>query len=126
MKGGGVQAESAGAVWAMERNTFRSIIVVSTMQKRQQYEECLASMPLFTSLTPHQRSAIADCLSLETFQVIPLLFAPSVATSVPRHCACLQYLLSFCMPTLHSQARVIAESLLHEKLERFNRLLAYC
>ena len=58
----------------MERSTFRSIIVVSGMQKRQRYEECLASMPLFASLTPDQRAAIADCLSLETFQVCSLLF----------------------------------------------------
>lgn len=68
-----VQAESMGVVWCMERSTFRSIIVVSSMQKRQRYEECLASMPLFASLTPDQRAAIADCLSLETFQVCSLL-----------------------------------------------------
>lgn len=64
-----MQAESAGVVWCMERSTFRSIIVVSSMQKRQRYEECLAAMPLFAALTPDQRAAIADCLSLETFQV---------------------------------------------------------
>lgn len=64
-----VTAESAGVVWCMERSTFRSIIVVSSMQKRQRYEECLAAMPLFAALTPDQRAAIADCLSLETFQV---------------------------------------------------------
>lgn len=64
-----MQAESVGVVWCMERSTFRSILVVSSMQKRQRYEECLASMPLFAALTPDQRAAIADCLSLETFQV---------------------------------------------------------
>lgn len=53
----------------MERCTFRSIIVVSTMEKRQRYEESLASMPLFASLSLEQRAVIADCLSLETFQV---------------------------------------------------------
>lgn len=71
------QAETAGVVWCMERSTFRSIIVVSSMQKRQRYEECLASMPLFASLTPDQRAAIADCLSLETFQVCPLPVSPA-------------------------------------------------
>lgn len=65
----GMQAQSGGVVWGMERTTFRSIIVVSTMQKRQRYEECLAGMLLFASLSPDQRAAIADCLSLETFQV---------------------------------------------------------
>ena len=56
----------------MERSTFRSIIVVSSMQKRQRYEECLASMPLFASLSLDQCAAIADCLSLDTFQVCSL------------------------------------------------------
>ena len=53
----------------MDRCTFRSIIVVSTMEKRQRYEESLSSMPLFASLSPEQRAVIADCLCLETFQV---------------------------------------------------------
>lgn len=64
-----VQAESSGVVWVMERAIFRGIIVVSTMQKRQRYEEALQGMPLFSALMPQQRAAIADCLSLETFQV---------------------------------------------------------
>lgn len=91
-----VQAETAGVVWCMERSTFRSIIVVSSMQKRQRYEECLASMPLFASLTLDQRAAIADCLSLETFQVCPPPVSPAgcgamlVGRSVPLHaCQCI-------------------------------------
>ena len=63
------QAESSGVVWVMDRQTFRAIIVVSTMQKRRRYEESLQSMPLFAGLTSEQRAVIADCLSLETFQV---------------------------------------------------------
>lgn len=63
------QAESSGVVWVMDRQTFRAIIVVSTMQKRRRYEESLQSMPLFAVLTAEQRAVIADCLSLETFQV---------------------------------------------------------
>ncbi|KAL0023027.1 hypothetical protein WJX79_001295 [Trebouxia sp. C0005] len=64
-----VMAESHGVVWGMERCTFRSIIVVSTMEKRQRYEASLASMPLFAALSPEQRAIIADCLSLETFEM---------------------------------------------------------
>ena len=73
-----VQAESSGVLWVMERATFRAIIVVSTMQKRQRYEEMLQSMPLFSALMPEQRAAIADCLSLEAFQVS----SPSVNLSI--------------------------------------------
>jgi len=39
------------------------------MEKRQRYEASLASMPLFAALSPEQRAIIADCLSLETFEV---------------------------------------------------------
>ena len=64
------QAESDGVVWCMDRVTFRSIIVASTVEKRRRYEQCLASMPLFAALSPDQRAVIADCLCLETFQVL--------------------------------------------------------
>jgi len=66
-------------VWGMERCTFRSIIVVSTMEKRQRYEASLASMPLFAALSPEQRAIIADCLSLETFEVF------SAALTLTQH-----------------------------------------
>ena len=72
-----LQAESHGVVWGMERCTFRSIIVVSTMQKRQRYEASLASMPLFAALSPEQRATIADCLSLETFEVLSAALVPT-------------------------------------------------
>jgi len=39
------------------------------MEKRQRYEASLSSMPLFAALSPEQRAIIADCLSLETFEV---------------------------------------------------------
>ena len=70
-----LQAESHGVVWGMERCTFRSIIVVSTMEKRQRYEASLSSMPLFAALSLEQRAIIADCLSLETFEVFSAALA---------------------------------------------------
>ena len=84
----GVQAESAGVVWGMERSTFRSIIVTATMHKRQRYEDCLAAMPLFAPLTPDQRAAIADCLSLETFQVAIVMFW-NVLSNLPAYLCCI-------------------------------------
>ena len=64
-----LQAESEGVLWGLDRVTFRNIILVSTMQKRQHYEETLAGMSLLGDMTAEQRAVIADCLSGEVFQV---------------------------------------------------------
>ena len=80
-----LQAESNGIVWCMDRVTFRSIIVVSTMEKRQRYEQSLASMPLFAALSPDHRAVIADCLCLETFQVTCYDNTGSTASPVPSN-----------------------------------------
>lgn len=120
--GSGVQAESGGVVWGMERSTFRSIIVVSSMQKRQRYEECLAGMPLFSALTPHQRAAIADCLSLDTFQVICCCLLHQMTTGLLCCIAYLLHLFALKLSNLQSHASTIAESLLLTKV--LSRLLA--
>lgn len=74
----------------MDRQTFRAIIVVSTMQKRQRYEESLQSMPLFAGLTSDQRAVIADCLSLETFQVCCMLHITIQQTCITAACFCIK------------------------------------
>ena len=64
-----LQAEAEGVLWGLDRVTFRNIILVSTMQKREHYEETLAGMSLLGDMTAEQRAVIADCLSAEVFQV---------------------------------------------------------
>eukprot|EP00891_Asterochloris_glomerata_P002124 jgi/Astpho2/2124/gw1.00038.236.1_t len=63
-----VVAEAEGVLWGLDRVTFRDIILVSTMQKREHYEETLAGMSLLGDMTAEQRAVIADCLSAEVFQ----------------------------------------------------------
>ncbi|KAK9814074.1 hypothetical protein WJX72_000322 [[Myrmecia] bisecta] len=63
-----VEAVTDGVLWAMDRTTFRNLVVVSFMEKRQRYERVLADMPIFRGLTPENRSVIADCLALEVYQ----------------------------------------------------------
>jgi cAMP-dependent protein kinase regulator len=60
-----LQAETDGVLWGVDRTTFRNIIVVSMMQKRQHYERVLANMQMFSTLTPENRAVIADSLILE-------------------------------------------------------------
>lgn len=45
-----VQAESDGSLWAMDRQTFRRIVLKSAFKKRQMYESLLDSVPMLKSL----------------------------------------------------------------------------
>ncbi|KAH9555843.1 hypothetical protein CY35_08G137400 [Sphagnum magellanicum] len=62
-----VKASTDCIVWAMDRGTFRSILMTSTNEKRQLYEEFLENVPLLQSLDKYERSAIADVLEAEYF-----------------------------------------------------------
>lgn len=63
------QAQTPGALWAVDRSTFRSIIVDSMIRKREHHEELLSNMKVFSTLTAENRAAIADCLVQETYEV---------------------------------------------------------
>lgn len=65
-----MQALTDGVLWAMERSTFRTIVLAARVQKRRRYEEVLADVDIFQSLSPANRSSIADCLTAEVFEVI--------------------------------------------------------
>ena len=63
-----MQAQTNGSLWAVDRHTFRSIIVDAMMRQREQSEVLLQKMPIFSSLTAENRAAIADCLARETYE----------------------------------------------------------
>ena len=47
-----LQAVTAGGtLWAMDRSTFRRIVLKSAFQKRKMYESLLEKVPLLTSLS---------------------------------------------------------------------------
>lgn len=45
-----VRAVSAGALWAMDRHTFRRILLKSAFKKRKLYEELLDKVPMLKAL----------------------------------------------------------------------------
>lgn len=45
-----VQAASAGALWAMDRQTFRRIVLKSAFRKRKMYEKLIDCVPMLKSL----------------------------------------------------------------------------
>ena len=57
-----IQAVTEGVVWAMTRETFRSIVLKKAFQKRLKYEALLEHVPLLKELSPYERMNIADAL----------------------------------------------------------------
>lgn len=45
-----VQAASTGALWAMDRQTFRRIVLKSAFRKRKMYEKLIDCVPMLKSL----------------------------------------------------------------------------
>ncbi|PVH98000.1 camp-dependent protein kinase regulatory subunit [Periconia macrospinosa] len=61
-----VTAEQS-TLWALDRVTFRRILMDSAFQRRRMYEGFLEEVPLLSSLTPYERSKIADALETKKF-----------------------------------------------------------
>ncbi|KAK8095892.1 hypothetical protein PG999_013914 [Apiospora kogelbergensis] len=62
-----MSAESGCNLWALDRVTFRRILMESTFARRRMYENFLEEVPLLKSLTPYERSKIADALETQKF-----------------------------------------------------------
>lgn len=54
-------------LWQLDRITFRRILMDSAFQRRRMYETFLDSVPLLSSLTPYERSKVADALETQKF-----------------------------------------------------------
>ncbi|KAG6285630.1 protein kinase A regulatory subunit [Claviceps aff. purpurea] len=62
-----VSAEASCTLWALDRITFRRILMESTFARRRMYETFLEEVPLLSSLTPYERSKIADALETQKY-----------------------------------------------------------
>lgn len=60
-------AESNCTLWALDRVTFRRILMDSTFQRRRLYEGFLEEVTLLSTLTKYERSKIADALETQKF-----------------------------------------------------------
>jgi len=63
-----VQAMSEGSLWAMDRTTFRRIILKTACKKRKMYENLLETVPMLRTLTPYERMNVADALNPRSFE----------------------------------------------------------
>lgn len=55
-------------LWALDRVTFRRILMDATSRKRRYYEQLLEDVPLLCSLEPYERHKIADALESVTYE----------------------------------------------------------
>lgn len=62
-----ISVEAGCTLWALDRITFRRILMESTFARRRMYETFLEEVPLLSSLTPYERSKIADALETQKF-----------------------------------------------------------
>lgn len=62
-----VVSTEPAVLWQLDRVTFRRILMDSAFQRRRMYESFLEEVPLFSSLTPYERSKIADALETHKY-----------------------------------------------------------
>uniref|UniRef100_A0A671PK25 cAMP-dependent protein kinase type II regulatory subunit n=1 Tax=Sinocyclocheilus anshuiensis TaxID=1608454 RepID=A0A671PK25_9TELE len=61
-------AKEEGALWGLDRATFRRLIVKNNAKKRRMYETFIESVPLLKSLEISERMKIVDVLGVKSFQ----------------------------------------------------------
>jgi len=54
-------------LWALDRVTFRRILMDSAFQRRRMYETFLEEVKLLSTLKPYERSKIADALETQKY-----------------------------------------------------------
>ncbi|KAM9496820.1 cAMP-dependent protein kinase type II-beta regulatory subunit isoform 2-T2 [Clarias gariepinus] len=62
-----IVATSPGALWCLDRLTFRRIIVKNNAKKRRMYEAFIETLPLLTSLEVSERMKVVDVLSSKVY-----------------------------------------------------------
>lgn len=62
-----IVATTAGNLWAMDRQTFRKIVVKATAKKRRMYEEFLKNVDVLSTLKDDERTKVADALEQKEY-----------------------------------------------------------
>ncbi|XP_064633496.1 cAMP-dependent protein kinase type II regulatory subunit-like isoform X2 [Lineus longissimus] len=63
-----IVATSNGTLWAMDRSTFRKIVLKNAYNKRKMYETLLENVPMLSTINPYERMNVADALHSKTFE----------------------------------------------------------
>lgn len=63
-----IVATTEGSLWAMDRATFRRIILKNAAQKRRMYEAFIESVPLLKSLDVSERMKVVDTITTKSYE----------------------------------------------------------
>lgn len=63
-----VVAQSDCILWALDRLTFRKILLGSSFKKRLMYDDLLKSIPVLKGLTTYDRAKLADALDTQIYE----------------------------------------------------------
>ncbi|CAG0885921.1 unnamed protein product [Cyprideis torosa] len=63
-----IQASTSGALWALDRTTFRKLVLQSAFKKRKMYENLINSVPILQEMTEYERGNVADALVTRSFR----------------------------------------------------------
>eukprot|EP01122_Echinamoeba_exundans_P015157 TRINITY_DN7075_c0_g1_i1.p1 TRINITY_DN7075_c0_g1~~TRINITY_DN7075_c0_g1_i1.p1 ORF type:complete len:884 (-),score=152.60 TRINITY_DN7075_c0_g1_i1:96-2747(-) len=63
-----IRAQTDVSLWAVDRGTFRRILMQESLRRRALYESFLAKVPLFEKLLPYERAKVADALEPVHFE----------------------------------------------------------
>lgn len=64
-----IRAVTEGQLWALDRQTFRRILLKSAFRKRKMYETLINSVPMLKTLQNYERMNLADAL-------VPKVYGP--------------------------------------------------
>lgn len=62
-----IKATTTGHIWALDRQTFRRIVLKSAFRKRKMYEELINCVPMLKALQNYERLNLADALISKSF-----------------------------------------------------------
>ncbi|XP_076105359.1 cAMP-dependent protein kinase type II regulatory subunit-like isoform X1 [Mytilus galloprovincialis] len=63
-----IVATTEGTLWAMDRQTFRRIVLKTAFNKRKMYEQLIEGVPVLKALEIYERQNVADALFSKTFE----------------------------------------------------------
>lgn len=63
-----IVATSEGILWALDRNTFRRILLKAAAKKRKVHEALLENVPMLKEITEYERMNLADALQSKKFK----------------------------------------------------------
>lgn len=63
-----IRADSEGSLWAVDRHTFRRILLKNSFKKRKMYEQLLGNVPMLAALESYERMNLADALSPMSYE----------------------------------------------------------